>query len=164
MSTKLTAIKAKVPPKGKARLTVLNKLREVGKEIQEDFEGTVATWNHKPTFKIDISTAGGQPSVTVGTADEKYKWVDEGTSPHVIVPKKAKILRFPGKSVPKTRPGNLKAGAGMVGGDEVFAHVVLHPGTQPRKFSEKIKNKWKSEFGKRMLEVMKAIAKDMGGK
>lgn len=164
MSSKVTAIKAKVPQRGTGRLAVLNKLREVGKEIQADFEGTVSTWKHKPTFKVEISTAGGQPSVTVGTADEKYKWVDEGTSPHVIVPKKAKILRFPSKSVPKTRPGNLTAGAGMVGGDEVFAHVVLHPGTQPRKFSEKIKNKWKGEFGKRMAAVMKEIAKDMGGK
>ena len=58
MSSKVTAIKAKVPQRGVGRLTVLNKLREVGREIQADFEGTVATWKHKPTFKIDISTAG----------------------------------------------------------------------------------------------------------
>lgn len=164
MSSRITAIKAKVPTTGKVRLKILDEMRAIGKEVKEDFEGTVSTWKEKPKFKLDVSIAGGNPSIEVTTTDEKYLWVDQGTSPHVIVPKKAKILRFPGSSVPKTRPGNLKAASGMVGGKEVFAHVVLHPGTQPRKFSEQIQRKWRSEFGKRMLAVMKSVAKELGGK
>ncbi|WP_405759431.1 hypothetical protein OG234_13145 [Streptomyces sp. NBC_01420] len=46
----------------------------------------------------------------------KVRFVLDGTRPHVIVPRRAKALRF------------------TVGGDVVFARRVRHPGTRPNDF------------------------------
>lgn len=46
----------------------------------------------------------------------KVRFVLDGTRPHIIVPRRAKALRF------------------TVGGDVVFARRVRHPGTQPNDF------------------------------
>jgi hypothetical protein len=55
-------------------------------------------------------------SVTVGSDLEYAAMVNDGTKPHVIRPKNAKVLRF------------------NVGGQVVFARVVNHPGTRARPF------------------------------
>ena len=45
------------------------------------------------------------------------KWIEDGTKPHVIKPRRAKLLRFRAKS-----------------GALVFARKVNHPGTKPYRF------------------------------
>jgi len=162
MSTKINAIKAKAPNTQAARLALLNELRRVGKDIKEDFEATTQTWKHKPKFDIKISLAGGTPSVEVGTGDEIYGFVDEGTKPHVIAPVNAKRLVFATGYRAKTQPGVIGSSAGGANGDVVYAKVVHHPGTKARKFSEKIKRKWAGQFGKRMLAAMSEAAKATG--
>ena len=158
MATKITARKAKPANVAAARLALLNELRAVGKEIKRDFEATTATWEHKPDFKLDITLAGGEPGVTVGTTDDVYKWVDEGTKPHTIAPVNAQVLSFRSGYKAKTQPGVIGSTGGGAQGDQVFAMVVNHPGTEARKFSQKIKRKWAGEFGKRMLAAMDAAA------
>ena len=58
-------------------------------------------------------------SVTVGSDLEYAAMVNDGTKPHVIRPKNAKVLRF------------------NVGGQVVFARVVNHPGTRARPFLDR---------------------------
>lgn len=65
--------------------------------------------------RVLVSTPGaalGEIRASKGYASE----VENGTPPHVIVPKRAKALRF------------------NIGGRTVFATKVNHPGTQPRPF------------------------------
>jgi hypothetical protein len=58
-------------------------------------------------------------SVTVGSDLEYAALVNDGTRPHVIRPRNAKVLRF------------------TVGGQVVFARVVNHPGTKARPFLDR---------------------------
>ena len=58
-------------------------------------------------------------SVTVGSDLEYAAAVNDGTRPHVIRPRRAKVLRF------------------SVGGQVVFARLVNHPGTKGTKFLDK---------------------------
>ncbi len=162
MATSITARKAKPANVKAARLAILNEMRAVGKEIKEDFQATAATWEHKPKFDVQISLAGGSPTIEVGTSDEIYGYVDEGTRPHVIVPVKAQVLSFRGGYTAKTQPGVIGSSHGGAQGDQVFTMMVNHPGTKARKFSEKIKRKWAGQFGKRMQAAMSAAAKATG--
>lgn len=162
MASKVRAVTVKAPVGGNTRLILLDGMRKIAKDIVADFEKTTASWKHKPKFDVKVSLRGRTPTLEVSTMDEVYRWTDEGTSPHVIVPVKAKVLVFPSRFSPKTSPGVLGSGPGLVGGPNIYAHVVLHPGTQPRKFSEKITAKWRGEFGKRMKVVMKDVAEATG--
>lgn len=58
-------------------------------------------------------------SVTVGSDLEYAAFVNDGTKPHIIRPRRAKVLRF------------------NVGGQTVFARVVNHPGTKARPFLDR---------------------------
>jgi hypothetical protein len=58
-------------------------------------------------------------SVTVGSDLEYAAFVNDGTRPHVIRPRRASVLRF------------------NVGGRVVFARVVNHPGTKGTHFLDK---------------------------
>lgn len=64
------------------------------------------------------ATGSGSRMVLGGvTADAPYAhFVHDGTRPHLIVPRRANVLRF------------------EVGGRTVFAKRVHHPGTRPRPF------------------------------
>lgn len=159
---KIKAKKASIPSKDKMRLALLNEMRKIGKEIKEDFDTTTATWDKKPDFKLTVSLAGSVPSVTVETADEVYKWVDEGTKAHWVEPVNAKVLAFRANYQAKTAPGVIGSGAGGASGDMVFSKGHEVSGIKARGFSKKIQNKWKGEFGKRMAEAMKEVAKASG--
>jgi hypothetical protein len=68
-----------------------------------------------------IQTTGGgrgMPRVIVGSSHPIALIHHEGTRPHIIVPVKAKALRFPGA-----------APSGFI-----FAKRVNHPGTKPNRY------------------------------
>jgi hypothetical protein len=60
---------------------------------------------------------GGDLAIRVGSTRRYAEWHHEGTRPHVIRPKNAKVLRWTNKQ-----------------GKSVFARVVHHPGTKPNRF------------------------------
>jgi hypothetical protein len=118
---------------------VLNDVaEEMGREALRLFRGTVRTWRRKPTFQVLTEARGGDVSILVGTDDEIYGYVDRGTRPHVIRPRNARRLRFNSVFTAKTTPGSLQSGAGGSKPPTVYALEVLHPGTQPRGFTERI--------------------------
>lgn len=65
---------------------------------------------------------------TVATADYAA-YVELGTRPHVIVPKRAKVLAFPADRASATLSGRIRAG-----GRPVFAKRVNHPGTRAKPY------------------------------
>ena len=145
------------------RLALLNAMRREATAIKKDFDATVKTWDHSVKFEQVISLAGGGPQVLVGTDDEVYRYVDEGTKPHDIVPKKpGGILVFPGTFTSKTVPGVIGSRAGYKGGEIIKRPRVHHPGTKARRFTEIIKGKWEKRFKSDMEDVMKAAARDSG--
>jgi hypothetical protein len=60
-----------------------------------------------------------RPKATIVFDTDYSAFVNDGTRPHIIRPKNAKVLRF------------------NVGGRVVYAKVVHHPGTRPRPFLDR---------------------------
>lgn len=144
------------------RMTIYNKARAVGNAMKKDFESTTKTWNHKPTFTVDVSTKGQGPAVLVGTSDEIYGYVNDGTKPHDIYPKKAKVLRFQSGYSAKTSPGVIGSSSGGASGPTMFSRHVRHPGTKARNFDETIEKKWQPKFKREMEEAMAKATKESG--
>lgn len=140
---------------------LLAAMREFGKVVQKDFQGTTKTWKHKPKFEVMFDFMPSGPELLVGTDDEIYRYVDEGTRPHDIWAgaytgkSDKKTLAFPSMSTPKTKPGSLKSGPGSSGGDTVFTPMVYHPGTKPRDFTGQIKKLETPKFKRAMEAAMR---------
>jgi len=107
--------------------------------VLADFEKTTAGWQHPVTFAI--TTEGADR--TISTSDEIWGYVDAGTRPHVIVAKRARVLRFATGGRPKTQPGRITSGTGAKGSAVVFRPRVNHPGTKARLFSQQIAKLWR---------------------
>ena len=116
-------------------------LRDVGRSAERDYGKATRTWRHKPDVQVEVNTRGNRAEVMVGTDDKVFGWVDRGTKPHYIFPRKAKALRFWSKSRPKTQPGQLSSGSGGKGGKLLYRAWVRHPGTKPRRFTEQIQRR-----------------------
>lgn len=141
----------------KVRLEILNALRAEGKEIIDDYNQTVQTWRNKPTFEQAISLSGGDATVLVtpdGPNRQQFEYVDKGTRPHIIRPRRATVLRFKGAYRAKTQPGVIGSGPGGASGADVYRQFVNHPGTEARRFSEIIEQRRRKRFQAAMVDAM----------
>ncbi len=151
-------------------------------KIQADFEKTTRTWEHEVVFESEVNvgraagsyvtrklgvTTGAEISVT--TDDDIYAYVDEGTRPHIIRPKRrrgrrkaASTLAFQTGGRPKTTPNVIGSTAGRKGNKWAFAKEVHHPGTKARKFTQAIHRKWTPRFRKEMQAAINRAAKRSG--
>lgn len=147
-----------IKPKGKLfdippiEAAVREAMREVAEEGKDLYESSVSTWTKKPAFTITETKDGA----VIGTDDEIFGFVDEGTKPHLIMPRKGTRLKFSGGYTAKSSPGQLKSGGGGVSGGVVFAKVVHHPGTESRNFTRLVQEKTQGS-----LPVV--IAQKLGG-
>lgn len=108
-----------------------------------DFKTTVATWTHKPGFTIDNS----QPDRRiVGTDDQIYAYVNDGTKAHTIRARGKGRLRFQAGYRAKTSPGVIGSRGGGASGPVVYARVVRHPGTRARQLTKAIAEKWQRQL------------------
>lgn len=109
--------------------------------IEHDLNNTKRTWNHKVDFRT-VQTAGTKHlTTTIGTDDKIYGFVNSGTKPHVIMPKRSKYLRFSSGYRAKTRVGIIGSQEGGSFGEDRFAAKVQHPGFPGRKFTAIIKKR-----------------------
>lgn len=130
----------------------------IGKEIKKDFEKTTRTWKNKPLFIARTFNNAEGISVEVSTTNEVYGYVDKGTKPHIIRPRRAKRLNFSSKFKPKTKPHVIGSTAGMQGKRDVFAKVVHHPGNEAREFSRDIQAAWQPKLKTRIERVITQTA------
>lgn len=119
-----------------------------------DFEKTVATWEGEPGFSIE---SNGEFERVVGTDDENYQRVDEGTRPHVIVARGKALAFAPGGSA-KTRPRVIGSSGGSKGSGVVFTKRVNHPGTEGRDFSGVIAEKAEADLAGQMQIQIDRVA------
>lgn len=146
-SLKVFVPKSLVADPQKLARAVANGLDGAAKGALEDFKVTTQTWTHQPDFDIQEPSADRR---VVGTNDDIYSYVTEGTKPHVIVAH-GKALAFPGGGFrPKSRPRYIGSNKGSKGGAVIFRPRVQHPGTAPREFEQAIADKWKTELPKIM--------------
>jgi hypothetical protein len=142
------------------RLELLNALRAEGRDVKKEYEKTTATWKRKPEFEVLIGLTGRDASVLVGTDDEVYGYVDQGTRPHVIRARNAPRLRFQSGYKAKTAPRRIESKAGGPFGPVVYAKQVMHPGTQAREFSQTIQGRRRRPFTRRMVKAMQKAGKN----
>lgn len=121
---------------------VENALDGIAKDMRVDFNVTTQTWQQQPEFTIEKA----EGSRTVGTDNEIYGYVNDGTRPHIIAPKRGKALAFGVGGHPKTRPNVIGSSAGSQGTTFVTTRgIVQHPGTAPRNFAKAIAEKWRKQ-------------------
>lgn len=128
-------------------------LDTTAKWVKAQQEKTVKGWRDEPTFTIDSPRDNER---VIGTDDERYGYVDDGTRPHVIVAR-GKVLKFAPGGTAKTRPRVIGSGAGSRGGAIVFRPRVQHPGTEARDFSETIGEQAEQELAKNMQREIDGV-------
>ena len=145
--------------------------KEAAKGMEKDFKKTTATWQHKVTFTKIISVMP-DVEILVGTDDQIYTYVNDGTKPHPIFAgiytgksnKKALSFQWggPGSYRAKTSPRKIGSTTGGPSGPMVALPYVQHPGTKARKFDITIQEKWESRFKRQMEKAMSKAAKASG--
>ena len=108
------------------------------RRFQDDFKKTTQGFKTRITFRTVKKINDRGWIIAVGTDNEIYAYLNYGTKPHAIRPKKARRLRFRGGYTSKTVPGRLNTRPGGSSGDYVSAKEVQHPGTDARNFDKEI--------------------------
>lgn len=122
----------------------------------QKLDTSVANWKNKPGFAIIARDSGYEQrrEITIfGTKKAVRIWgfVNKGTRPHIIRPKKATgYLRFKPLYQPKTGYRAKYGGSGKASGDPVFRKIVRHPGSKGRDFS----GAYREEAGKQLREEL----------
>ena len=163
MTKSLVQIKPIIPDKLKPldlSPAVRRLVAEEAVEVRTDYERTVKTWKHKPIFVIRWNK--DRTGATVGTDNDIYKFVDEGTKKHPITPHGNYPLRFTIGGQAKTRVMTINSFQGAKGSKSVVARAVEHPGTKARKFTPVILRAHKRMFAKRLQQEITRMAKRNG--
>lgn len=154
------------------RLEFLTEMRKVGRLMQKDLNSCTDTWTHKPEWELEVTLRDG-PAVYLGlkgTSENNriFRYVDKGTRPHEIWAgfwtgkSDHKTLAFPSVFTPKTTPGVIGSQAGSSGGATRFAVHVNHPGTEARRFTDTLQEKWEPLFRDHMEDAMRRAAEKSG--
>jgi len=115
---------------------------------------TTTTWDTKVNFYIRKTKFGR----SIGTRSNIWKYVDQGTRPHVIQARRAPNLKFrAGGFRAKTRPNTITSSGGARGGNWVTKRSVRHPGTAARNFSEAIGKRAEKELAKALRKKFKGL-------
>jgi hypothetical protein len=135
---------------------------QIAKEMEFDFVITTGTWTHQVKFERLVQVGPKSIEIFVGTDDPIYGYVDEGTKPHVILPRGKNVLAFPEGFVPKSQPNVISSFKGGHFGKTIFSKGVIHPGTKPRNFSKEIQKKWKNKIRGNVEKAMRKAAERSG--
>jgi hypothetical protein len=139
-----------------AKKAIVNAMNGAAKAAKVDFDVTTQTWNNRPVFTIVAPTPFERQ---VMTDNEIYGYVDEGTKPHIIVPRTKKALAFFAggyKAKTRVRVIGSKAG-GSPPGINTIVPIVHHPGTDAREFSQAIEEKWNDRLPEILQRAIDAL-------
>jgi len=100
--------------------------REMEKDVKGAFEDATSAWKHKPVWRGYVRIDSSRIYISVGTTDEIFKFVDQGTKAHIIRPIRAKVLHWVDAS----------------SGEDRFSKEVHHPGTKAQHISQDIQAVW----------------------
>ena len=134
----------------------------------KDYENIVKSWgNPKPTFQAAVYVRPEGTTLVVrvlGPDEGRKKWiyVNEGTRPHTIRPKNAKLLAFPAAYSAGSSPGSIFTIKGSAKGPVVFAREVNHPGSAARNFDKVLAENHRKPFESWMQAAMSKAARASG--
>jgi len=117
--------------------------RAMERDVKGAFIDATSGWKHKPVWRGYVRLTADNTYISVGTTDQIFKFVDEGTVAHIIRPIKAKMLHW----------------VDPVSGDDRFAKEVHHPGSKAQHISQDIREIWlglmPDYFDKYLLEAIR---------
>lgn len=150
--------------KAAARNEIAKELKGIGRDLRKAHVDVVSDWRHKPDFVAKTDIGRGILSVNVfvrGQHKKIWRYVDEGTRPHVIMPKKAggRLIFRTGYS-PRTLPiAQAHVGTGTATGGWRTADMVNHPGTRAREFGNTIAEEYTPTFRRRIENAFRRAAR-----
>jgi hypothetical protein len=122
--------------------------------MKRDYEKTVETWDEEVVFEQLTQTVGGNLIVIVGTDNEIYRYVNDGT--------RVRRALMSDDFSPKTRPGSLRSRPGS--GHVVFiSRKLALPGIEARDFTGQITKKWEGKYKRRIHDVMRRARQRRAG-
>lgn len=167
-----TQVRAIIPEKFDADAllkTLRDEFERYAPHLVKDLQRTTAHWTgEKPVFKplirvwmdremvLEIRLAGPEKGVN------KWIWINEGTKPHVIRPRRARHLHFQTGYTAGSKPGSTFTMRASTGGDWRAALEVNHPGTQAREWSRLIEANHQRPFERWMGAAMAKAARASG--
>lgn len=135
-SVRLKPIVARSSYAAMGKQAIEDSLRRTSRLVISDFESTVADWKEKPVFFVRVDDR----SITAGTDNQIYVYVNDGTPAHIIRARNAPNLIFrQGGFIPKTQVGRIRSRPGRAAnGPMVSKKQVMHPGSEGRHFDRLI--------------------------
>lgn len=133
-------------------LQIKKSLDDLADEAKILFGKTTNTWNNQPA--IDVDSIGNRRIIRI--EGKVYGYVDKGTPPHIIRPRRARVLSFRSGYKAKTKPNVIGSTSGGARGKQVFSRIVHHPGTAARNFSVIIREKMQKRLENEAKKILKA--------
>lgn len=132
-------------------------------------EMVVADWKSDVKFRSRVTIKPDSIKIFIfpAGADKKiWTYVDKGTKPHIIKPKKPGYpLRFnwggPGSYKPKTLPNPARTvyGGGKTTGPEFRTMKVKHPGSEARNFTKQIAKEMGPDIRREIENAFRRVAR-----
>jgi hypothetical protein len=127
----------------------------IAKGMEGDLQDSVRTWSHDVVFYVKPRRQGAIVSWAIGTYDEAFGYVNDGTRAHEITIKRAPFLVFQAGYRAKTRPGRIQSVQGGPHGVTVRAITVQHPGFPARNILKQVVNKWTTKSPRIMRATLR---------
>ena len=134
--------------------------RKTAPDLQRMFKSTVSGWSDPPNFLQKFRDAPGYVSTTVwpsrsNKAGKTYALVNEGSGPHTIRPRRARMLRFQPGYRAGTMPRVLSSRSFSRFGNFISAQQVNHPGFEAREFDDTIAEEYAPTFAADMQDAIR---------
>lgn len=139
---------------------------QVKPNILKAHERVVSNWKNKPSFQSKKFINPNRIAINIfptGPNADIWRFVDEGTKPHIIQAKNAPMLKFRLGYQSKTlaKPARTVSGGGKATGPFMQKFRVNHPGNEARNFTgeiaEDIKPSYKDLIEKTFRKVAKSV-------
>jgi len=130
-------------------------------DVRRLFMRTVTGWSDQPNFLQKVTNGSSAITAQIWPSQNTpggkiYTIVNNGSKPHTIRPKKARMLRFQRGYTASTRPRVLSSRASARFGEFVGAYQVNHPGFEARDFDVTIAETYAPIFEKDMQDVVRS--------
>ena len=147
-------------------------LRKLGVHIKESFDRITSGWQgERPEWGMRYQAGGTWTQISVYLVDPesegglKWKWLDEGTKPHLIPknPQEKGPLFFLSEYQAGSSPGSLTTYRGSSGGTLLGPiKQVHHPGIEPRGWTDLQQRGWETPASRWAQAAMNDAARASG--
>lgn len=144
------------------RNAIMSKMqRKTAPDLQRLFKQTTNGWQNPPAFLQRFTNSPSHVSTEVWPGQNSkggkiYSLVNQGSPPHRIGPRKAKMLVFQRNYRASTRPRVLSSRSYSRYGDIVrTAQTFTHPGFEAREFDAEIAAQYADTFAEDMQDAIR---------